>query len=120
MTLAPQELENTASKFAVVGLSEVLRAELADDGIGVSVLCPGLVSTNLGAGSGREPMTGGMDPAIVGEMVIDGIRENHMHIVTHAEYRGIVEQRMQRLLAAFDRAATRNAAYVPGSDVARD
>lgn len=110
----------TASKFAVVGLSEVLRAELADDGIGVSVLCPGLVSTNLGARSGREPMAGGMDPAIVGEMVIDGIRENHMHILTHAEYCGIVEQRMQRLLAAFDRAATRNAAYVPGSDVAQD
>lgn len=110
----------TASKFAVVGMSEVLRAELADDGIGVSVLCPGLVSTNLGAGSGRKPMAGGMDPAIVGEMVIDGIRENHMHIVTHAEYRGLVEQRMQRVLAAFDRAAVRNAQSLPGSDVARD
>src|SRR5690606_1567770 len=73
----------TASKFAVVGMSEVLRAELAGDGIGVSVLCPGLVSTNLGASNGRVSMKGGIDPAIVGEMVIDGIRENHMHIVTH-------------------------------------
>ena len=72
------------------------------------------------AGWGGNTVDYGMDPAIVGEMVIDGIRENHMHIVTHAEYRGIVEQRMQRLLAAFDRAATRNAAYVPGSDVAQD
>lgn len=110
----------TASKFAVVGLSEVLRAELASDGIGVSVLCPGLVSTNLSAGSEREPMSGGIDPAIVGEMVVDGIRQNHMHIITHAEYRGMVEQRMQRVLAAFDRAETRNAEHLPGSDVAKD
>jgi NAD(P)-dependent dehydrogenase (short-subunit alcohol dehydrogenase family) len=110
----------TASKFAVVGMSEVLRPELTDEGIGVSVLCPGLVSTNLGTSTGRKPMTGGIDPAIVGEMVVEGICENHMHIVTHAEYRGIVEQRMQRVLAAFDRAATRNAEYLPGSDIARN
>ena len=37
----------TASKFAVVGLTEALRADLADSGIGVSVLCPGVVDTNI-------------------------------------------------------------------------
>src|SRR5262245_61164297 len=35
------------TKFAVVGLSEALRTELAGDNIGVSVLCPGPVQTNI-------------------------------------------------------------------------
>jgi NAD(P)-dependent dehydrogenase (short-subunit alcohol dehydrogenase family) len=35
------------TKFAVVGLSESLRAELAPHGIGVSVICPGLIATNI-------------------------------------------------------------------------
>jgi len=37
----------SATKFAIVGLSESLRAELAESGIGVSVLCPGSVRTRL-------------------------------------------------------------------------
>ena len=36
-----------ASKFAVVGMSEALRADLADSGVGVSVLCPGMVRTRI-------------------------------------------------------------------------
>ena len=36
-----------ASKYACVGYSEMLRAELAREGIGVSVLCPGVVASNL-------------------------------------------------------------------------
>jgi len=36
-----------AAKFGVVGMSEALRQELADLGVGVSVLCPGVVETNL-------------------------------------------------------------------------
>ena len=36
-----------ASKFAVVGLSEALRTDLAPSGIGVSVLCPGMVRTRI-------------------------------------------------------------------------
>ncbi len=106
----------TASKFAVVGLSEVLRAELADSGIGVSVLCPGLVATNLGASTQkagserivRQSAESGIDPALVGHCVIEGIRQNHMHIVTHGEYRDVVAQRMERVLAAFDRAAVQS------------
>lgn len=37
----------TATKFAVVGLSEVLARELEPHGIGVSAICPGLISTNI-------------------------------------------------------------------------
>lgn len=43
----------TATKFAVVGLSEVMRLDLADKGVGVSVLCPGVVNT-LGYNAGRN------------------------------------------------------------------
>jgi NAD(P)-dependent dehydrogenase (short-subunit alcohol dehydrogenase family) len=108
----------TAAKFAVVGLSEVLRAELEPDGIGVSVLCPGLTATRLAETSARNsvqrarnPDRGpqGIDPAVVGDLVVEGIRENHMHIVTHAEYRPLVEARMTRVLEAFDRVPVRTA-----------
>jgi len=44
---APVALAYTASKYAVVGISEGLRAELQPHGIGVSVLCPGFVDTPL-------------------------------------------------------------------------
>jgi len=43
----------TTSKFALVGLSESLRAELARCGLGVTALCPGLVDTNLFAAAPR-------------------------------------------------------------------
>ncbi len=45
----------TTTKFAVAGLSEVLRAELAEYSIGVSVLCPGPFRTGIWAdGSGAK------------------------------------------------------------------
>lgn len=44
-----------ASKFAVVGLSETLRSELLEHGIGVSVLCPGVVNTNIFTAGRNRP-----------------------------------------------------------------
>ncbi|MDQ3687061.1 MAG: SDR family NAD(P)-dependent oxidoreductase [Acidobacteriota bacterium] len=41
----PHLLPYSASKFALVGLSEGLRAELGKDGIVVTTVCPGLVRT---------------------------------------------------------------------------
>jgi len=46
-----------ASKFGVVGMSEALNAELAPRGIHVTALCPGVISTGIGATS---IMRGGM------------------------------------------------------------
>ena len=43
----PARSEYSASKFAVQGFSEALRAELAKDGIDVLVVCPGLTATNF-------------------------------------------------------------------------
>jgi short-subunit dehydrogenase len=47
---APHLAAYAASKFALVGLSESLRAELLDDGIFVTTACPGLMRT----GSARQ------------------------------------------------------------------
>src|SRR5207302_9552436 len=43
----PARSEYSASKFALQGFSEALRAELAKDGIDVLVVCPGLTETNF-------------------------------------------------------------------------
>ena len=43
----PGRSEYSASKFAVQGFSEALRAELDKDGIDVLVVCPGLTQTNF-------------------------------------------------------------------------
>jgi NAD(P)-dependent dehydrogenase (short-subunit alcohol dehydrogenase family) len=115
-----------ASKFAVVGLSESMRAELAPAGIGVSVLCPGGVRSNLFASSvairARTPdafdglATVGsealrteqvqrMDPVRVGEMVLRAIAGNAMYIIPHPEYLGHVEERHAALVAAFGESA---------------
>jgi NAD(P)-dependent dehydrogenase (short-subunit alcohol dehydrogenase family) len=103
----------TVAKFGVVGLSEVLRAELAPHGVGVSVLCPGLIETRLGettlaAGSerpqgNRSVAARGLDAAIAGQRVLDAIRNDELYILTHGEYRKYVARRDEAILAAFDR-----------------
>jgi NAD(P)-dependent dehydrogenase (short-subunit alcohol dehydrogenase family) len=51
----------TTTKFAVVGLSEGLAVYLRDRGIGVTVICPGMVSTNIGASQRVIPVGDGLD-----------------------------------------------------------
>ena len=108
-----------ASKFAVVGMSEALRGELAPKGIGVSVLCPGGVDSNLVATSAarRSAVLGDatgpvlavaraadgsrMSARRVGERVLAGIRANESHVITHPEYLPLVEARMAAVRAGF-------------------
>jgi NAD(P)-dependent dehydrogenase (short-subunit alcohol dehydrogenase family) len=79
-----------ASKHAVVGLSKSLRAELAirSGHVGVSVMCPGEVATNITDNirtkggerdlarveALRQRLTTAMAPRDVGELVVDSIR----------------------------------------------
>jgi NAD(P)-dependent dehydrogenase (short-subunit alcohol dehydrogenase family) len=108
----------TASKHAVLGLSDVLRRELAAFDIGVSVLCPAVVRTEIwnagrtrGARFGgpvespeqfREFMAAGMDPDEVGRIAVAGIERDDFVILTHPEVRQIAEERSHAVLGAFD------------------
>jgi NAD(P)-dependent dehydrogenase (short-subunit alcohol dehydrogenase family) len=117
----------TAAKFAVVGMTEVLRAEMEPHGVGVSVLCPGLVRTNLGSDNPnstpaqrRAAFAAGIDPGLVGAQVVDAIRHNDLYVITHGEYRPAVDQRAARLRRAFDDAPKRGAeGNLPGTEVAK-
>jgi len=106
-----------ATKFAVVGFSEALRTELAPRGVGVSILCPGKVHTNLAHADRLRPerftraggssqilgqLEDGMEPLQVGECVLRGVAANAEYIFTHAEFRGLFEERFARVLSAFD------------------
>src|SRR3989442_10474470 len=89
------------SKFAAYGLSEALTRSLRPFGIGVSVLCPGLVHTNLGetarfsgvpdelAGQWSyfppEMMESAVDPETVGALVCDAIAAEQFAIFTNAD-----------------------------------
>jgi NAD(P)-dependent dehydrogenase (short-subunit alcohol dehydrogenase family) len=104
-----------ASKFAVVGLGEALRGEMAPHDVNVSVLCPGMVITNLGRNTqklGGEirpikvdlgPKSGlrAMNAAEVGEIAVKGLMQNKAHIITHPEDWTQVEGRWRGLEAAF-------------------
>jgi len=108
----------STTKFAVVGLSESLLLEVADKGIGVSVLCPGLVDTQLMSQSLKvrpsaldsglkhdqpDPITtDGISPMAVGERVIDAVRGDDFYIITHDDYRDIVAMRHDGILDALD------------------
>jgi NAD(P)-dependent dehydrogenase (short-subunit alcohol dehydrogenase family) len=114
-----------ASKFAVVGLTESLSRELAPAGIGVSVLCPMIVNTQIAASERNRPKelrnpdgerssmeeaqytaTRVIEPEEVAERVVAAIREKSLYILTHAESRDILRRRAQRLERAAERFAT--------------
>jgi NAD(P)-dependent dehydrogenase (short-subunit alcohol dehydrogenase family) len=110
------------TKYAVVALSEALEQEVGDVGIGVSVLCPGAVDTSIFASSVTRPdrfggpyarpqqeamrgaMGHGLPPELVGQRVLQAIRDREFYILTHASERAAIKARHERIEAAFDRA----------------
>lgn len=126
----------SASKFAVVSLSEALAAQLRPLGIGVTVLCPGFVRTRI-SDSGRnrperygtarpedpaspsgqlqaqvaELVRTGIDPEGVAAQVLEAVREDELYVFTHhgPEWRAMLEARFAAILAAMDKAASRRA-----------
>lgn len=115
----------TASKYAVVGLSECLEIELAETPIGVSVLCPGAVDTRIvdagrnrpaalgpdvpiGAGL-RTALADGMEPEQAGEIVRQGIEEDEFWIFTHPGMAPAVSARQRGIASAFERWKERRA-----------
>jgi short-subunit dehydrogenase len=100
------------AKFGVTALGEGLRTELAPQGVGVTVLFPGYVQTNLAANTERVGgdirkysnvvMTSDVTPADVGEMVVEGIEQDAAYVVTHKQVWPGVEKRMQAIKDACD------------------
>ena len=117
------------SKYGVVALSEGLRLELAPRDIGVSVLCPGFIRTQIVdsgrnlpqrfAGKiGRPPATGpiaehikslrdrvdqGIDPLYVGELVREAIENDWFYIFTDTEFEPVIQARFANIKKGFDR-----------------
>lgn len=101
------------SKFGVVGMSEALRADLRPHGIGISVLCPGIVATALGTSERNRPgqpqaaaappaaPAMGMAPRTLGDIVLAAVQENRFFISSHPEFRDIVGQRNAAVQASF-------------------
>ena len=116
------------SKYGVVALSEGLRRELAPRGIGVSVLCPGFIRTQItdsrrnlpkrfdGAvrappTSGpiaeqvnmiRERVSQGIDPLYVGELVREGVEQDWPYIFTDLEFEPMIDARFAAIKQGFD------------------
>lgn len=121
------------TKFAVVGLSDTMRADLAPHNIGVSVLCPGVVSTNIFNSGRNRPdelkgdtdtaslvlsadvpdaeraarmqaiIADALDPAVVGDMVLAAIQANDPYIFTHPNLQAMVDERNAAISASFAR-----------------
>jgi NAD(P)-dependent dehydrogenase (short-subunit alcohol dehydrogenase family) len=86
-------LPYTATKHAIVGLSESLALYLRPRGIGVSCLCPAGVATNIleqitfygEPAPPRGPAFPVLDADTVGEIVADGVSDNRFLILTAPE-----------------------------------
>ena len=129
----------SVTKYAVVGMSETMRQDLAPLNIGVSVLCPGVVSTNIFDSGRNRPaelqdvggvdtakqlltpsvlpnaerdaalqaiMAGALDPAMVGDMVLEAIKNDDPYIFTHPELKAMTDTRQAQLNTSFERWAT--------------
>jgi NAD(P)-dependent dehydrogenase (short-subunit alcohol dehydrogenase family) len=112
----------SATKYAVVGMMEALRADLASLNVGVSVFCPGMVRTEFYKSEDGRPeryaepgrklseavkarvqqrFAAGMDPREAAQAVLQGIEKNELYILTHAEFAAGVRERFEAILAAF-------------------
>jgi NAD(P)-dependent dehydrogenase (short-subunit alcohol dehydrogenase family) len=101
----------SASKFAVLGLSDALRQELAPHGVGVSTLFPGLTRSRMsldpdvGADKGKIDRAAleanMMEPVWLGRAVARAVEENRPYIITHPEYKPQLEARFREILDAF-------------------
>ena len=110
-----------ASKAAVIALSESLSTELPNEDIGVTVLCPGPIKSNIHELARNRPQQfrkdSGfleaeqqlgqrqvsdmwMEPEAVGEMILDAVLNNKLYVITHGEWRNAAIERFDAMVAA--------------------
>ena len=110
----------TASKHALLGLSEAMRRDYADTNLSVSIVCPGPVATDIwnaernrpaqfGEKRPTDPEGGkmmaeiGMDPDVVGDMTVAGLKADDFYIITHGYIRDMIENRYREAMIALDK-----------------
>jgi NAD(P)-dependent dehydrogenase (short-subunit alcohol dehydrogenase family) len=112
----------TTAKFGVLGLSDALRWSLLPHGIGVSVVCPGLVKSRIYESDLVRPAElstdvtpanaefmrilpglheAGMEPDDIGEKVLRAIRRNDFYVFTHPDHREELREIFDQIIAAF-------------------
>jgi NAD(P)-dependent dehydrogenase (short-subunit alcohol dehydrogenase family) len=120
----------TATKVAVVGMSESWYSELKPHNIQVSVLCPAFVKTRINLSNRNKPselktekennadgtnassaakhmqkvIDNGLSPDVVGERVVEAVSHKELYIFTHPNYRKVVQKRFKAIDDAFARA----------------
>ncbi|MGC1458098.1 MAG: SDR family NAD(P)-dependent oxidoreductase [Steroidobacteraceae bacterium] len=141
------------SKYAVVGMMESLRAEFVNTNIGASVFLPGLVTSNVwdsnrnrsrdlaNTGTKTDPKTIAAERNVVndpklamsaleaGRLMLRGMRNNDLYILTHPEFAQIMRDRNEALMAsipmdlhpteermAYGRALAQNSIYITERD----
>lgn len=125
LSTGPGSIYNV-TKHAVTRLSEGLYYELkaADTKIGVSVLCPGMIATNIISSDRNRPaalttdietertsagaemrsvmqdrfLTDGMPPEEVGRIVLDGIQSDRFYLLTHEDVKERLKRRIDSIL----------------------
>ena len=118
----------TATKAAVVAVSESWAGELESEGINVSVLCPAfvqtriydsernrqsqyksdkksLISENVFLNKAKKMVENGIEVSIVGKRVVEALNDGEFYIFTHPNYRPLVEERSSQINAAFEKAS---------------
>lgn len=105
------------SKYAALSLSEALEHELEGSNVGVSVLCPGPIDTNIARGARNRPdhmggpqvresdeavlaerlATTGLDPKKAGERVVDAILKNTFYAFVGAVPADVIRARHRRI-----------------------
>ncbi|HEX4476983.1 MAG TPA: SDR family NAD(P)-dependent oxidoreductase [Polyangiaceae bacterium] len=125
LVTAPFMSAYTATKYAVVAISETMRAELHGTNVGVSVLCPAFVKTRLGDAERNRPaeldaglsaedvevrrsigkgasalVEGGVSTDVVVKCVLDALHRNRLYIITHPEQIGAFKKRSDAILRA--------------------
>jgi NAD(P)-dependent dehydrogenase (short-subunit alcohol dehydrogenase family) len=115
------------TKHAVVTLSETLFTELQLEAadVGVSVLCPGWVKTNLADAERNRPgqssfadvvdesggslrdvlnglLAGGLEPAAVAELVFEAVRDRRFYVLTHPDWNVMISNRTDNIVNGQD------------------
>ena len=126
LTSNPGMSPYNVAKHGVVTLSETLSVELqmTHPEVGVSVLCPGWVRTRINESERNRPdlvgvqeveetdagllalkemvntwIAEGLQPAHVASLVIEAMRENRFYVLTHPEWQGMIQDRIDRMLS---------------------